>query len=571
LKGKKTMKNWKTRKYFSGLSGAHRRAAYRGMGYTSDDLNRPFVAVINTWGEVCPGHFHLNHLAKSVKDGIWKVGGCPFEFTSISQCATPSLGEASMRYDLPARDLLAFDIETIVETQMFDAMVILVTCDKTIPGALLAAARLDLPTIIVPGGSMEVGCYCGEEVSLSDLDERVFGRLPLGTADPEEILGMEGAVCPTVGACPIMGTANTMQCLAEAVGMALPFAGTALATSSERLWIAKQSGETILKLIEKNLSPRKIMGASSLRNMLKACMALGGSTNAVLHILALARELGLEGEIHLDTVDETSRKTPCIADVKPTGKYYLPDLHASGGIPALLSSMKDHLDLKALTVTGKTLGNVISETGAKPRKGAKAAIRTRKDPISRTGGIAVLRGNLAPIGSVARMLDNTIPEHSGTAVCFNSQQDALKALNKGSVKPGSVVVVRYSGPRGAPGMPDIYAVLATIVGRGLEGKVSVVTDGRFSGFARGLGVCQVSPEAMVGGPLALVKDGDVIEISLPKRSLRVNISEKEMKKRREAWKPPKMKREKGILGLYAGNAEQAHQGARLCALKEEDQ
>jgi dihydroxy-acid dehydratase len=558
------MKGWKTKKYFSGLSGAHRRAAYRGMGYTSDDLNRPFIAVINTWSEVCPGHFHLNQLAKSVKDGIWKAGGCPFEFTTISQCATPSLGEPSMRYDLPARDLLAFDIETIVETQMFDGMVILVTCDKTIPGALLAAARLDLPTVVCPGGCMEVGCYEGAEVSLSDLDERVFGKLPLGKARPEEILGMEGAVCPTVGACPIMGTANTMQCLAEAVGMALPFAGTALATSSERLWIAKRSGEAIMKLIERNLTARKVMKESSLRNMLKVCMALGGSTNAILHILALAQELNLDKEITLDTVDETSRKTPCIADVKPTGKYYLPDLHAAGGIPALLNAMRDQLDLSAMNVTGQRIGATLREVSGSSRKGAKRVIRTRKDPISKTGGIAVLKGNLAPIGSLARMLDNTIPEHSGPAFCFSSQEKALEALNRGVVKPGSVIVVRYAGPRGAPGMPDIYAVLATIVGRGLEGKVAVVTDGRFSGFARGLGVCQVSPEAMVGGPLAWVKDGDIIEISLSKRSLHLEVSERELKRRKELWRPPKMKREKGVLGLYATNAEQAYQGARLC-------
>jgi dihydroxy-acid dehydratase len=558
------MKGWKTKKYFSGLSGAHRRAAYRGMGYTSDDLNRPFVAVINTWGEVCPGHFHLNQLAKSVKDGIWKAGGCPFEFTAISQCATPSLGEPSMRYDLPARDLLAFDIETIVETQMFDGMVILVTCDKTIPGALLAAARLDLPTVVCPGGCMEVGCYEGEKVSLSDLDERVFGKLPLGKANPEEILGMEGAVCPTAGACPIMGTANTMQCLAEAVGMTLPFAGTALATSSERLWIAKRSGETIMKLIEKNLSARRVMRESSLRNMLKVCMALGGSTNAVLHILALAQELNLDKEITLDTVDKTSRKTPCIADVKPTGKYYLPDLHDAGGIPALFNAMRDQLDLSAMSVTGKRIGEMIREYRGLSRKGAKPVIRTRRNPISKTGGIAVLKGNLAPIGSLARMLDNTIPEHSGPAFCFPSQEKALEALNKGIVKPGSVIVVRYAGPRGAPGMPDIYAVLATIVGRGLEGKVAVVTDGRFSGFARGLGVCQVSPEAMVGGPLAWVKDGDIVEISLSKRSLNLKVSERELKRRKEIWRPPKMKREKGVLGLYATNAEQAYQGARLC-------
>jgi len=558
------MKGWKTKRYFSGLSGAHRRAAYRGMGYTSDDLNRPFVAVINTWGEVCPGHFHLNQLSKSVKDGIWKAGGCPFEFTTISQCATPSLGEPSMRYDLPARDLLAFDIETIVETQMFDGMVLLVTCDKTIPGALLAAARLDLPTVICPGGCMEVGCYEGEDVSLSDLDERVFGKLPLGKAKPEEILGMEEAVCPTVGACPIMGTANTMQCLAEAVGMALPFAGTALATSSERLWIAKRSGEAIMKLIEKNLTARRVMKESSIRNMLKVCMALGGSTNAVLHILALARELNLEKEITLETVDETSRKTPCIVDVKPTGKYYLPDLHAAGGIPALFHAMRNQLDLSAMNVAGKRIREMILPHRGLSRKGTKRVIRTSKDPISQTGGIAVLKGNLAPLGSLARMLDNTIPEHSGPALCFPSQEKALEALNSGAVKPGSVIVVRYAGPKGAPGMPDIYAVLATIVGRGLEGKVAVVTDGRFSGFARGLGVCQVSPEAMVGGPLAWVKDGDRVEISLSKRSLHLKVSEGELKKRKQAWRPPKMKREKGILGLYATNAEQAFQGARLC-------
>lgn len=319
-----------------------------------------------------------------------------------------------------------------------------------------------------------------------------------------------------------------------------------------------------MKLIEKNLSARKIMRESSIRNMLKVCMALGGSTNAVLHILALAQELNLDKEITLDTVDETSRKTPCIADVKPTGKYYLPDLHAAGGIPALFNAMRDQLDLSAMNVTGKRIGEIIRESRGLSRKGAKRVIRTRKDPISKTGGIAVLKGNLAPIGSLARMLDNTIPEHSGPAFCFPSQEKALKALNRGAVKPGSVIVVRYAGPRGAPGMPDIYALLATIVGRGLEGKVAVVTDGRFSGFARGLGVCQVSPEAMVGGPLAWVKDGDIIEISLSKRSLNLKVSERELKRRKEVWRPPKMKREKGVLGLYATNAEQAYQGARLC-------
>ena len=557
-------KEWKTQKYYHGPSGAHRRAVYKAMGYTTDDLTRPLIAIVNTWGEVCPGHSHLDHLTRAVRDGIWKSGGTPLEFAAISQCPTASLGEPMMRYDLPTRDLLSFDIEAIVEQQIFDGLVILVSCDKVVPGALLAAARLDLPCIILPGGCMEVGVCEGRQVTLSDLDEMVFGALPQGKADLRKIGLMEDVVCPSPGACSIMGTANTMQCLAEAVGMTLPFAATARAVSAERLRLGKSSGEAIVRMVFNEETARSIMGRNNLENMLRVCMALGGSTNGILHILALARELGLENEMNIERVDEVSRTTPCISDVRPVGKYFLPDLHEDGGVPAIMAELKPLLNLQARAVDGRRVRDWV-KLGTPRLKGERRSIHSLKKPLFPHGGIAVLRGNIAPISSLARMLNNTIPSHRGPARCFDSQEAAVGALKTGKIREGEVIVVRYAGPRGAPGMPDIYALLATVVGMGLEGKLAVVTDGRFSGFARGLGVCQVSPEAAVGGPLALLKDGDIISISLPDRSLNAEIPDSEWKGRKAKWRPPEPKNAPGILGLFGVNAEQAHQGARLVA------
>jgi dihydroxy-acid dehydratase len=534
------------------------------MGYTTDDLSRPLIAIVNTWGEICPGHYNLDHLTRTVRDGIWKAGGTPLEFNAISQCPTASLGEAMMRYDLPTRDLLAFDIEAIVEQQIFDGLVILVSCDKVVPGALLAAARLDLPCVILPGGCMEVGVCDGKQVTLSDLDELVFGALPQGNADLGKIELMEDIVCPSPGACSIMGTANTMQCLAEAAGMTLPFAGTARAVSAERLRLGKASGEAIVRMVFGGETARSILGPKNLENMLRVCMALGGSTNGILHILALARELGLEKHINMNTVDEFSRATPCISNVQPVGKYFLPDLHEDGGIPALMAELKPLLHSEARGVDGRSLQDWF-KLGAPRLKKERRSIFSLKEPLLPHGGIAVLKGNLAPISSLARMLNNTIPSHKGPARCFNSQEEGMAALKSKKVKEGEVIVVRYSGPRGAPGMPDTYALLATVVGMGLEGKLAVVTDGRFSGFARGLGVCQVSPEAAVGGPLALVEDGDMISIDLPNRSLNAEIEDREWKERKARWHPREIKHAPGILGLFAVNAEQAHQGARLVA------
>lgn len=554
----------RTKRYYHGPSGAHRRAVYKAMGYTTEDLSRPLIAIVNSWGEVCPGHYHLDKLTRLVRDGVWKAGGTPLEFTAISQCPTASLGEPSMRYDLPTRDLFAFDIEAIVEQQIFDGLVIIVSCDKVVPGALLAAARLDLPCIILPGGCMELGKLGERRVTLSDLDELVFGALPEGKADLKVMEALEDVVCPSPGACSIMGTANTMQCLAEAVGMTLPWGATARAVSAERLRLAKASGETIVQMVFQGESARKIMGPENLENMLRVCLALGGSTNGILHILALARELGLEKYINIKKVDEFSRTTPCLANVQPVGQYYLPDFHEDGGIPALVAELQPLLNQTAKAVGGRTLGDWI-KLGASLDKKRKGTIFSLKEPLLAHGGIAVLKGNLAPISSLARMLNNTIPYHRGPARCFDSQEEALAALKNKQIKEGEVLVVRFAGPRGAPGMPDIYAILAGVVGMGLEGKVAVVTDGRFSGFARGLGVCQVSPEAAIGGPLALLRDGDIISISLPERSLQVEISAVEMEKRWNTWTKPPQRKTSGILGLFAEKAEQAHQGARLVA------
>ncbi len=370
---------WKTQKYYHGPAGAHRRAVYKAMGYTTDDMKRPLIAIVNTWGEVCPGHYNLDHLTRTVRDGIWKAGGTPLEFTAISQCPTASLGEPSMRYDLPTRDLLAFDIEAIVEQQIFDGLVILVSCDKVVPGALLAAARLDLPCIILPGGCMEVGTCEGKKVTLSDLDEMVFGALPQGKADLRKIELLEDVVCPSPGACSIMGTANTMQCLAEAVGMTLPFAATARAVSAERLRLGKASGEAIVRMVFKGETARAIMGPKNLENMLRVCMALGGSTNGVLHILALARELGLEKHIHIEKVDEFSRTTPCISNVAPVGKYFLPDLHEDGGIPGVLAELKPLLHLSARGVDGRTLKHWI-QAGEPMLKRMRRSILSLNEP-----------------------------------------------------------------------------------------------------------------------------------------------------------------------------------------------
>lgn len=559
------MKEWRTKEYFLGRGGAHRRAVYKCMGYTDSDLSRPKIAVVNSWGEVCPGHHHLNLVSENVKAGIWQSGGMPVEFGVISQCGTFTLGLDGIRYDLATRDLVSFDIETVVNIQLFDGMALIGTCDKIPPGMLLAAARLDIPSILVPGGVMAVGEHEGNRITLSDLDELVMGETLRREVSQREISEVEERACPTAGACPLMGTANTMQELAEAAGMALPHSSTTLANSSELLRVAKRSGVTIVDLVRNDVRPTQIMNEKSLRNMVKVLVALGGSTNAILHLLALAHELKLEDKINLEFIHKTSGETPCLVGVAPGGAYYVPDLHKAGGIPVLMKTMEDLLELDVPTVSMKSLKEILGEVQLdEKRDSADPVIHPLGDAISRDGGINVLYGNLAPRGAIFRqaVMFGKKLRHEGQAKVFNSQEEALSGLKSGKISKGNVIVVRYEGPRGGPGMPDIYAVLAMVVGMGMEKDVAVITDGRFSGFARGFGICQISPEAARGGPLAVLRDGDLVTIDVEKRSIDA-LTDQEIKERLRSWKSAKKRERAGILGLYAKYAGPAYRGARL--------
>ena len=558
------MKTYYTKQYYTGKTAAHRRAVYKGMGFTDQDLSRPLVAVVNTFSEVCPGHMHLQHLTQCVKNGIWQAGGTPMEFSTISQCATQVLGLDGIRYDLPARELIGLDIETIVCTQLFDGLVIVTTCDKTIPGAFLAAARLDMPTVIVPGGIMDTGKISGCEVSLADLDEKVFSGKVTDMPD-EEVDMWENAVVPGCGACPIMGTANTMQCLSEVLGVSLPGSATQYAGTGEQWRLAKEAGYAIVRLIEKNITFSNVVTPEAMKNMVIAGMSFGAASNSVLHMLALSYEMGYEKTINLDTIAELSGQTPCIVDVKPVGQYFLTDLQNAGGMPAVMNAIKDKLDLQCIGISGKTAGDIAAmgeklamKPAIKHSNKSPSVIRNKNDPVMNQGGIVVLRGNLAD-SAVVRMFRHSKNKFTGKAIVFDNQQSAMEAVARGNVKKGDVLVLRFMGPQGGPGMPDCFGVAGAVVGSGLEEDVAVITDGRFSGFARGVGVCQINPEAAIGGPLARVCNGDEIVIDTQEGLLMDTASDF------NARKPvkPREHKEKGILNIYARIAGQANSGARL--------
>ena len=555
------MAEYLTKRYMTGPEGAHRRAVYKAMGFTDADLSRPLIAVVNSWGEVCPGHFGLDLVARKVKEGVWQAGATPVEFGTISQCGTLTLGLDGIRYDLATREMVSFDIETIVHSQMFDGIVFLTACDKVVPGMLIAAARLNLPSIFVCAGIMEAGKLDGEAFSLSDLDEKVMGGYPSGRVPAEQIARMEDRACPTWGACPLMGTANTMQCLTEALGLTLPGASTLRATSSELLRMAKLAGGQIVSLVEKGVRAGDIMTLDAMENMIAMMMVLGGSTNSVVHILSLAQELGFGDVITLDKIAEISRRTPCLVNVKPNGPCHMTDFEDCGGMPAAMREAGPCLYLDVMTVTGKILKELFTEPleEAPDRK----VLYALDAPISADGGIAVLKGSLAEgaiLRQSARYRENLY--HRGPARIFDSQEDALEALRAGKVRPGDVMVVRFEGPRGGPGMPDIYAVQATVCGMGLDKEVAVITDARFSGFARGFGVCQITPEAAVGGPLAYLRDGDMITIDVAGR--RIDVEDETVLKDREPAVDPKDKKAyKGILNLYKKYGGPASRGARL--------
>jgi len=552
---------WKGKSLFEGIEGARRRAIYKANGYTDEDLKRPHIGVVNTWNEAAPGHFHMRQIAEAVKGGVWQAGGTPFEFGTISTCGSPCVGaeNKALRYELVIRDIIAGSIEIVAMEHMFDGLVLLASCGRTTPGGLMAAARLDIPSILVTGGPMLPGRYQGKDIVMSQLDEAFLGGIKAEKVSEKEILEMEEVVCPGPGACSLMGTANTMQILSEALGMSLPGSSTVPAVSSQRLRVARQSGRQVVDLVKKGIRPSHIMVQEALINGVVVDLAIGGSTNAVLHLLTLARELGVG--LCLDDFDRLSRKTPCICTVIPNGPHTVVDFHEAGGVPALMSELEDLLDLNCLTVNGRKLGDNI--------KGAKRlnerVITGRDNPVYEEGGLAVLKGNLAPQGAVARptSFKKEMLKHRGPARVFDCDEDALKAIYDRKVQKGDVIVVRYEGPKGAPGMREVMLSTDALVGMGLDSSTALITDGRFSGFTQGAAIGHISPEAMAGGPIATIKDGDIIEIDIAKRRLAVYLTEEEIESRLRNWSPLEPKLKKGVLTIYSRLTEQAEGGATI--------
>lgn len=552
---------WQGKKLFEGIEGARRRAIYKANGYTDEDLRRPHIGVVNTWNEAVPGHFHLGKIAESVKAGVWQAGGTPFEFGTISTCGSLCVGAANkaLRYELVIRDIIAGSIEIVAMEHLFDGLVLLSSCDSIIPAELMAAARLNIPSILVTGGPMLPGRYQGKDIVMSELDEAFLGGIEAKKKSEKEILEMEDVVCPGPGACPLMGTANTMQIISEALGMTLPGSSTVPAVMARKLRVAKESGRQIVELVKKRIKPSHIMTKEALVNAIVVDLAIGGSTNAVLHILTLAQELGIE--LSLDDFDRLSRRTPCICAVIPNGPYTVVDFHEAGGVPALMRELKGLLNLNCLTVNTKKLAENIQ--GA--RISNEKVIARRSNPVYKEGGLAILKGNLAPDGAVARptSFKKEMLRHRGPAKVFDCDEDALNAIYNKKVRKGDVIVVRYEGPRGAPGMREVMLSTDALVGMELDKSIALITDGRFSGFTRGAAIGHISPEAMVGGPIAIIKDGDIIDIDIPNRSLNVRLTEEEIKTRLRNWKPPEPKVKRGVLTIYSRLTEQAERGATI--------
>lgn len=531
------------------------RALLRSLGVTDADFSKPFIGVINTWSEINPGHVHLRILAEAAKQGIWMAGGIPFELNTIGLCDGIAQGHEGMKRILPSRNLIADSIELAIDANRLDAMVLLASCDKIVPACWIAMARLDIPAILITGGPMMPGRYRGRDWAPPDAREAV-GRLRRGEISQEEFNEIEACVCPGPGSCSMMGTANSTSCLTEVMGLSLPGCGTSHAVSAKKLRLARASGEQIVRIFRANLKPSRIITIASIRNAISACMALGGSTNVVLHLLALAHEANIP--LTLDTFDEISRKTPFICSIKPSGKYPMMALEEAGGVPAVLNEIRDLLDLDQITVTGNTVGaNLLGVKNLNPE-----VIYPRSKPIRPEGGIAILRGTLAPGGAVVKQagVSEKMMVHCGPARVFENEESAREAVLGGRINPGEVLVIRYEGPKGGPGMREMLSVTASLVGMGLSESVSLVTDGRFSGSTRGPCIGHVVPEAQEGGPIALVRDGDRIEIDIPKRRLDLLLSPEEIQERRKTWSSPPLKVSRGYLRQFAERVSSADKG-----------
>jgi dihydroxy-acid dehydratase len=543
-----------------GVEKAPHRSLLNALGLTAWELERPLVGVVNSQNELVPGHLHLDQIAAAAKAGVRANGGTPLEFPAIAVCDGIAMNHEGMKYSLASRELIADSIEAMAMAHALDALVLIPNCDKVVPGMLMAAARVNIPAIIISGGPMQAGRHRGAAVDLNTLFEGV-GAYQVGGITAAELAELEEQACPGCGSCSGMFTANTMNCLCEALGLALPGNGTIPAVHAARIRLAKQAGWQVMELVRSGLRAKDILTRDAFWNALALDMALGGSTNTVLHLPAIAREAGLV--LDLAMVDEASRQAPNLCKLRPGGPHHIQDLNEAGGIPAVLNELLQHGLVRgdARTVTGRSLAeNVQGRQIARPE-----VIRTVRDPHSPTGGLAILKGNLAPDGAVVKQsaVASEMLTHTGPARVFDSEDEACAAILGGQIKPGDVVVIRYEGPRGGPGMREMLTPTAAIAGMGLDKEVALLTDGRFSGATRGASIGHISPEAADGGPIALVAEGDTIQIDIPGRQLNALVDEGLLQQRRRQWAPPEPRVRTGYLARYARLVSSASQGAVL--------
>ena len=543
-----------------GMAQAPHRSLFNALGLTEEELSKPLVGIVSSYNEIVPGHMNIDKIVEAVRVGVAMAGGTPIVFPAIAVCDGIAMGHTGMKYSLVTRDLIADSTECMAMAHQFDALVMVPNCDKNVPGLLMAAARVNVPTVFVSGGPMLAGHVRGEKRSLSSMFEAV-GAYAAGTMTEEDVKEFECNVCPTCGSCSGMYTANSMNCLTEALGMGLRGNGTIPAVYSERIKLAKHAGMKVMELLEKNIRPRDIMTEKAFMNALAVDMALGCSTNSMLHLPAIAHEAGVE--LNMEIANEVSAKTPNLCHLAPAGPTYMEDLNAAGGVYAVMNELnkKGLLYTDLITATGKTVGeNIAGCVNRNP-----AVIRPVENPYSETGGIAVLKGNLAPDTGVVKR-SAVVPEmmvHEGPARVFDCEEDAIDAIKGGKIVAGDVVVIRYEGPKGGPGMREMLNPTSAIAGMGLGSTVALITDGRFSGASRGASIGHVSPEAAVGGPIALVEEGDIIKINIPENKLELAVSDEELEARRAKWQPREPKVTTGYLARYAKMVTSGNRGAIL--------
>ena len=543
-----------------GMQQAPHRSLFNALGFTEEEMKKPMVGIVSSYNEIVPGHMNLDKIVNAVKLGVAEAGGVPVVFPAIAVCDGIAMGHIGMKYSLVTRDLIADSTECMALAHQFDALVMVPNCDKNVPGLLMAAARINVPTVFVSGGPMLAGHVKGQKRSLSSMFEAV-GANAAGTMTEEEVREFEEKVCPTCGSCSGMYTANSMNCLTEALGMGLRGNGTIPAVYSERIKLAKHAGMAVMEMLKKDIRPRDIMTKDAILNALTVDMALGCSTNSMLHLPAIAHEIGFDFDISF--ANPISEKTPNLCHLAPAGPTYMEDLNEAGGVYAVMAELnkKGLLHTECMTVTGKTVGENIEGVVNKDPE----VIRPVSNPYSKTGGLAVLKGNLAPDGSVVKRsaVVEEMMVHEGPARVFDCEEDAIDAIKSGKIVKGDVVVIRYEGPKGGPGMREMLNPTSAIAGMGLGSSVALITDGRFSGASRGASIGHVSPEAAVGGPIALVEEGDLIQIDIPNLSIHLDVSDEELAKRKENWTPREPKVTTGYLARYAAMVTSGNRGAIL--------